>query len=185
MTVIVSGIRVRRQEATTRKTCAACYEEILPSCDYFRVMWIRNKVIEMFHPPCFSEQFTDEEEFEIMPELNKELAHHCITTPFHSGCLLMHERQTLMTGNEPTRYLGRDFSELCEGKGIMDTFENRLDELMKELIEDEGSLKKSVKDQKSGVAAGVAWALAVIKHPYNPDVDKETDASMERLGYEI
>lgn len=115
-----------------------------------------------------------------MPRINKRLAKHCITTPFHEGCLVMHEREVLKTGKEPRRLEGRNFSEACKGHGVVDLIEKELDKIVEALLEDKAEDPEALREK----GKGIALALAIIRDPFVPDPDRETDRSMVRLGYQ-
>lgn len=60
MAIIVSGMVYRHQTATTEKECDACFQPIYVGKTYLRVKWKEKSMIEMFHPACFREEFTDD-----------------------------------------------------------------------------------------------------------------------------
>lgn len=63
MAIIVDGVTVRTQTATKEFKCDGCPKVILPGSTYKRVRREeegKDPYIEMYHPPCFKDQFTDE-----------------------------------------------------------------------------------------------------------------------------
>jgi hypothetical protein len=115
--------------------------------------------------------------------LNKKMAHHCITTPFHNGCLWLWEQRILRTGEIPLRYEGRDFAASCQGYGIVDLMEKELDKVIEALLNVEWDEHDEKWLELRGKGMGLALALAIIANPINPIPDKETDKAMIRLGY--
>lgn len=66
--------------------------------------------------------------------------------------------------------------KVCEGRSIVETMEDHLDDLIEELINGDHPYPDSLKAR----TLGVAECIALIRNPYNPDVDLIREQAMAR-----
>jgi hypothetical protein len=95
-------------------------------------------------------------------------------------CKVLRERERLMGRNADTRNARQEFGESCGGKSIRELMEDRLDDIIDEVMA-LGDDEPAPEDWKlKGEGRGVAWCIALILQPYNPDVDDVMNDAMLR-----